>query len=176
MHSEKDANQPTRLASGPKQETLRALPSMQSLTQVSRGHWPASQLNGCTIDAVCLMQKRPAQDTAEAEWYGLVFMCRWIEWYRQVFSEIGLIVTGPTTIRHDNQVVGSLIQDNDKLGRTLHWRIAQHYPRFLYINGVVVVEYYQSSMMAADMLNKSLPFPAMSRHRRVIQGPQEEGT
>ena len=26
-------------------------------------------MNGCTIDAACLLQRKPAQDNAEAEWY-----------------------------------------------------------------------------------------------------------
>ena len=39
------------------------------------------QLNGCTIDATCLLQRRPAQDTAESEWYGFAAACKWVEWY-----------------------------------------------------------------------------------------------
>ena len=128
------------------------------------------QLNGCTIDAVCMLQKRPAQDTCEAEWYGVQALCKWIEWYRALLGELKIKYASPTVVRHDNQVVTSLIRDNERLGRTLHWRIAQHYPRYLYLCGVVDLDFWRSEEMAADMLSKALPFPALQRHRRVIQG------
>jgi hypothetical protein len=128
------------------------------------------QLNGCTIDAQCLLQKRPAQDTAESEWYGFQAMCKWVEWYRGFLSELQIDLGGRTIIKHDNQAVKSLLEDNSKLGRTLHWRIAQHYPRYLYDIGVVGIEYCPTDQMIADMQNKALPFPALSRHRRKIQG------
>ena len=128
------------------------------------------QLNNCTIDANCILQKRPAQDTAEAEWYGFASMCKWVEYYRNLLIEFRISIVGPTTIRHDNQAVISLVEDNSKLGRTLHWRIAQHYPRYLYDTGVIVIEYWPTDKMCADMQNKALPFPAMSKHRRIVQG------
>jgi len=84
------------------------------------------QLNGCTIDAQCLLQKRPAQDTAEAEWYGFAAICKWVEWYRGFLAELLVDIGGRTEIKHDNQAVISLLEDDQKLGRTLHWRIAQH--------------------------------------------------
>ena len=128
------------------------------------------QLNDCTIDANCILQKRPAQDTAEAEWYGFAAMCKWVEYYRNLLIEFRISIVGPTTIRHDNQAVISLVEDNSKLGRTLHWRIAQHYPRYLYDTGVIVIEYWPTDKMCADMQNKALPFPAMSKHRKIVQG------
>jgi hypothetical protein len=128
------------------------------------------QLNGCTIDAQCLLQKRPAQDTAEAEWYGFAAICKWVEWYRGFLAELLVDIGGRTEIKHDNQAVISLLEDDQKLGRTLHWRIAQHYPRYLYGIGVVGVSYCPTDEMCADMLNKALPFPALSKHRKTVQG------
>ena len=78
------------------------------------------QLNGCTIDAACVLQRRPAQDTAESEWYGFGGSCKWVEWYRGFLSELGVIFSGPTPIRHDNKAVKDLLSDSSKLGRTLH--------------------------------------------------------
>ena len=128
------------------------------------------QLNDCTIDANCILQKRPAQDTAEAEWYGFASMCKWTEYFRNILIAFRISIVGPTTIRHDNQAVISLVEDNSKLGRTLHWRIAQHYPRYLYDTGVIVIQYWPTDKMCADMQNKALPFPAMSKHRKIVQG------
>ena len=128
------------------------------------------QLNGCTIDAQCLLQKRPAQDVCEAEWYGFAAMCKWVEWYRGFLTELRIALGGRTDIKHDNQAVKSLLEDDSKLGRTLHWRIAQHYPRFLYNIGVGGAQYCPTDDMCADMENKALPFPALSKHRKKIQG------
>jgi histone deacetylase 1/2 len=128
------------------------------------------QMNGCTIDAACLLQRRPSQDTAEAEWYGFAAACKWVEWYRGFLSELEIKFDGPTPIRHDNKAVKDLLSDSSKLGRTLHWRIAQAYPRFLFQAGTIVCVWWDGTLMCADMLTKSLQFPRMSRHRRVLMG------
>jgi hypothetical protein len=128
------------------------------------------QMNNCTIDAACLLQRRPAQDTAEAEWYGFAASCKWVEWYRGMLSELEIKFSGPTNIRHDNKAVKDLLLDSSKLGRTLHWRIAQHYPRFLFQAGSVVCIWWDSKLMVADMITKSLQFPRLNRHRRVLMG------
>jgi hypothetical protein len=128
------------------------------------------QMNNCTIDAACLLQRRPAQDTAEAEWYGFAAACKWVEWYRGFLSELEIKFDGPTPIRHDNKAVKDLLSDSSKLGRTLHWRIAQAYPRFLFQAGTIVCVWWDGTLMCADMLTKSLQYPRMSRHRRVLMG------
>jgi hypothetical protein len=128
------------------------------------------QMNGCTIDAACLLQRRPAQDTAESEWYGFAAACKWVEWYRGFLSELEIGFSGPTPIRHDNKAVKDLLSDSSKLGRTLHWRIAQDYPRFLYQAGTIICIWWDSKDMCADMMTKSLQFPRMSKHRRVLMG------
>ena len=47
--------------------------------------------------------------------------------YREFLSELEIVFSGPTPIRHDNvKAVKDLLSDSSKLGRTLHWRIAQH--------------------------------------------------
>ena len=117
-----------------------------------------------------MLQRRPAQDTAESEWYGFASSSKWVEWYRGFLSELEIIFSGPTTILHDNKAVKDLLSDSSKLGRTLHWRIAQHYPRFLFQSGVIVCTWKDTNDMCADMLTKSLPFPRMSKHRRVLMG------
>ena len=73
-------------------------------------------------------------------------------------------------IRHDNKALKDLFSDSSKLGRTLHWRIAQAYPRFLFQAGTIVCVWWDGTLMCADMLTKSLQFPRMSRHRRVLMG------
>ena len=128
------------------------------------------QLNGCTIDAACVLQRRPAQDTAESEWYGFAAACKWVEWYRGFLSELEIVFSGPTPIRHDNKAVKDLLSDSSKLGRTLHWRIAQHYPRFLFQTGAIICTWWDSKDMCADMMTKSLQYPRMAKHRRVLMG------
>ena len=128
------------------------------------------QMNNCTIDAACLLQRRPAQDTAESEWYGFASSSKWVEWYRGFLGELEINFSGPTSILHDNKAVKDLLSDSSKLGRTLHWRIAQHYPRFLFQSGVIVCTWKDTNDMCADMLTKSLQFPRMSKHRRVLMG------
>jgi hypothetical protein len=132
------------------------------------------QINGCTIDAATVLQKRPAQDTAEAEWYGLVCVSKWVEWYVGLLNELLLKIVLPVRVKHDNQlqVVRCLLRDSMKLGRTLHWRIAQHYPRHLFQTGLLDIEYWCTDDMCADMLTKALTYVLLKKHRAVIQGKQ----
>ena len=108
--------------------------------------------------------------TLQSEWYGFASSSKWVEWYRGFLSELEIKFDGPTPIRHDNKAVKDLLSDSSKLGRTLHWRIVQAYPRFLYQAGTIECVWWDGTLMCADMLTKSLQFPRMSRHRRVLMG------
>lgn len=125
-----------------------------------------------SIDAATILQKRPAQDTAEAKWYGLVCVSKWVEWYVGLLNELLLKIVLPVRVKHDNQVVRCLLHDSMKLGRTLHWRIAQHYPRHLFQTGLLDIEYWCTDDMCADMLTKALPYVLLKKHRAEIQGKQ----
>ena len=78
------------------------------------------QMNGCTIDVACLLQRKPAQDNAEAEWYGFAAACEWIEWYRGFSSELEIKFDGSTAMWWD----GTLMCADGRMSR--HRRVSKN--------------------------------------------------
>lgn len=97
--------------------------------------------------------------TLEAEYTALTEATREIEWLRNLFFEINIPIKTPTLLFGDN--LGAISKTIDPV---LHNRTKHTLIKFLYVKekveqGLIVVEYLETSKMPADGLTKALSPP-----------------
>jgi len=94
-----------------------------------------------------------------------------VVYIRAILQDFGFTQTGPTNLYEDNlaAVVMSINPVRRKYSR--HIYIRRHYVRELGFAGLVKLIPLGTHDMVADALTKSLPAPALTRHREVMMGP-----
>jgi hypothetical protein len=89
-----------------------------------------------------------------------------------ILRNFGFSQQGPTDLDEDNlaDVVMSINPVRRKYSR--HIDIHRHYVRALTLSGLIKLIPLGTYDMVADALAKSLPAPALTRHREVMMGHQ----
>jgi len=90
---------------------------------------------------------------------------REVNWLRGFFEEVGRPISGPTLLREDNQSSISIAKDPTHRNRTKHTLLRFNYVREQVRQGIIEIEYIDTTKMPADGLTKPLPGP---KHRNFL--------
>ena len=119
-------------------------------------------------------QSRPAISSLEAEFNGLEFVCRELEWTCDFLAELKINVPKPVQVFQDNMGALALAKDPIMRPRTKYFRISQHYVRWCRMVGKADFHNRAGSELVADMLTKPLGLADFTRHRKLLMGPQDQ--
>ena len=128
--------------------------------------------NNSTVFSGSQIQRRVATNTVESETNALEFVCKEVEWYRDFLSELEIEVEGPSPVFEDNAGAVALSQDPVMRPRTKYFRIVQDYIRHCVLHYKVIVVKIPGSELAADILSKPVPYPLLTRHKKLLMGDQ----
>lgn len=132
--------------------------------------------NGATVLWHCKQQQGVATSTAEAQYVAASQAAKNATWLRRVMAGFGMHQDGPTPIYEDNKgchMMSSILchmmsEHPVASSRTRHIDVAVHNICHLVHNNTVRLIDGHTHDMAADIFTKSLPAPALCRHRDII--------
>jgi hypothetical protein len=114
------------------------------------------------------LQSIVALSTTEAEYVAACSAGQEIIWMRSLLSELGYAFTAPTRLLMDNQSALQVAKNPEHHGRMKHLDLRYFWLRHQIQSGAIKPEYVPTQEMAADMLTKSLPKPAIEKFRRMM--------
>ena len=106
--------------------------------------------------------------TTEAEYIAAVETGKEIIWMRQLLSEFGMTVKGPSILRIDNQSALSVSKDPDHHGRMKHLDLRYFLLRDQVTQEVIKPVFVSTEDMPADLLTKPLARVKVDRFRRMM--------
>ena len=109
-----------------------------------------------------------ALSTVEAEYVSLGEAAKEAKWLIKLLNQIKVKIELPITIFEDNQGTIKLAENPVFHKRTKHIDTRIHFVRNLIENNIINVEYCPTKDMVADILTKSLHYPAFNYLRQFI--------
>ena len=94
--------------------------------------------------------------TTEAEYVSAVSAGQEVIWLRNLFSELGLKLDGPSTLYIDNQSALQVAKNPEHHGRMKHLDLRYYWLRDMVDGGLIKVDYVPTLEMPADGLTKLL--------------------
>lgn len=123
-------------------------------------------LNGDVVDFRCKLQHGvPAQSTSDAEYRAITDACNSVIWIRSCLLELGIELQEPVLFREDNQAAISMATNYMTTKRTKHIDVKHHVIRYWCNSDVMDFCYTDSDSQLADIMTKTLTYPAFKRHR-----------
>jgi hypothetical protein len=114
------------------------------------------------------LQPRVALSSVEAEYIALTHCAREAVFLRQLLEEMGHAPDKPTLVYEDNTGAKALAKDPVKASRIRHVRLPEHFVREAVNEGLITVDYIETSRMAADIFTKPLGPELFLPHRSRI--------
>jgi hypothetical protein len=93
-----------------------------------------------------------------------------VVYIRDILQDFGFTQKGPTNLYEDNLEAVTMSINPVRRKYSRHIDIHRHYVRELALAGLIIP--LGTRDMVADALTKSLPGPALMRHREVMMGHQ----
>lgn len=109
-----------------------------------------------------------AKSSTEAEFYGASFAGTELKWMRNLLSEVGFPIDGPSPLHIDNQSTIQGLNDTVHHSRMKHIAIAQFWIRNEVTEGNIEMHYCPTAHMPADLLTKPLTKFFVQRHRKTM--------
>ena len=106
--------------------------------------------------------------TTEAEYVAAVEAGKEIIWMRQLLTEFGITVKGPSILRIDNQSALSVSKNPEHHGRMKHLDLRYFWLRDQVTQEVIKPVYVSTENMPADLLTKPLAKVKVERFRRMM--------
>jgi len=103
------------------------------------------------------LQSVIAKSTAEAEYIALSNCASIVEGIRNLLAQLSMQQQTSTNIYNDNQAALSMVKRSTSTAKTRHIKIAFHYIKKQYLDGIIKVTYCPTNDMLADILTKALP-------------------
>ena len=100
------------------------------------------------------LQSVVASSTAHAEYIALSEASREAMWLRQLLSQIGFHLDGPSVAHEDNAAANHLTKNEAITDRCKHFRTKWHIVREYVRDGILAVDYIPSAENPADALTK----------------------
>jgi hypothetical protein len=97
--------------------------------------------------------------TTEAEYVSAVEAGKEIYWMRNILSEFGYQVSGPSILYVDNQSAISVSKNPEHHGRMKHLDLRYYWLRDAVENGYITPNYIPTAKQIADLLTKPLAAP-----------------
>ena len=128
--------------------------------------------NGGPISWKSRRQDSVALSTSEAEYMAASEGGKEVVYIRAILHDFGFTQMGPTDLYEDNLAAVAMSINPVRRKYSRHIDIRRHYVRELALAGLVKLVPLGTHDMVADALTKSLPAPALTRHREVMMGHQ----
>ena len=94
--------------------------------------------------------------TTEAEYIAAVSAGQEILWLRNLLTEFGYTLHGPSTLYLDNQSAIAVTQNPEHHGRLKHLDLRHYWLRNAVDTGLISTQYFPTKSMPADLLTKAL--------------------
>ena len=127
-------------------------------------------MNGGPISWKSRRQDSVALSTSEAEYMAASEVGKEILYLRALLRDVGHEQLAPTDIYEDNLACIAMSTNPVRRKSSRHIDIRVHFCRELYTTGVMRLIPLRTHLMVADALTKSLPGPALTKHREVMMG------
>ena len=114
-------------------------------------------IGDCVVSWFSKKQTIVALSSTEAEYVALSELAKEILWMRELCTEIGQELIGPTTIFEDNKSAIAIANDPVHHGRVKHIQVKVHFFRDHLKKGHLKLEYISTENQVADLLTKPLP-------------------
>ncbi len=115
-------------------------------------------LFGCPIFWMSKKQSTVALSTAEAEYMAISAALQEVKWLSQLLGELSCVVQKPIPVFSDNQAAISISSASAvPHSRTKHIDLRHHYVRESVRDGLLRIEWVESSKQLADVFTKALP-------------------
>ena len=111
---------------------------------------------GAPVSFAAKRLKVVAMSSAEAEYAGAAYTCKEIVYVRNVLSDLGFHVHGPTVLAVDNQAAIKIAENVGVTARNKHFGDAIHYFRHLVDHRVVIPTFVRTDAQRADGFTKVL--------------------
>ena len=125
-------------------------------------------IGGGAVSWSSRLQSLVAQSTTEAEYIAAVDAGREAIWMRNLLSEIGYTLTGPTVLHMDNQSAISVAKNPEHHGRMKHLDLRFFWLRDQVKAKLLVPKFVGTESMPADILTKPLDVARVERCRRSM--------
>jgi hypothetical protein len=102
------------------------------------------------------LQSVVAQSSAESEYIAAAAAARELKWLRRLAADMGILHTGPITLRADNQACISMGHNTSDSARTKHIDVAYHFLRSAVAREVLTLQHVPSTHNPADAFTKPL--------------------
>ena len=120
----------------------------------------------------CNLERKICTSTGQAETYALVSLIKSVIWLRNLLTDLGHPMEGPTALYVDNDGVKQQSTKVINHSTAKHYRISQAYIRQQVEDGVVTILRVSSERNPADMNTKALHALSFHRHQGATMGPQ----
>ena len=134
------------------------------------GHYFKFVGQGAAISWEVKKQQTVALSSSEAEYQSMASAVQEAIHLRNLLEELGCSQNESIMIGEDNQSCIKMCENPVMQKRTKHIDCKYHFIRERVEDGTVKIHYVPSAEMAADILTKPLPAPAVKKHRRVLLG------
>jgi transposase InsO family protein len=111
---------------------------------------------GAAVSWASKLQSIVALSTTEAEYIAAVEGAKEVIWLRQLLSEFGLVISGPSALHIDNQAAISVSKNPEHHGRMKHLDIRFYWLRDQVEAGLISPEFIPTLEQPADTFTKSL--------------------
>ena len=125
-------------------------------------------IGGGAVSWSSRLQSLVAQSTTEAEYIAAVDAGREAIWMRNLLSEIGYTLSGPTVLHMDNQSAISVAKNPEHHGRMKHLDLRFFWLRDQVKAKLLVPKFVGTESMPADILTKPLDVARVERCRRSM--------
>ena len=112
------------------------------------------ELMGCAVHWFSKTQRSVSLSSTEAEWFAAMVAAREGMYFRDLLTELGVPLVGPTALRSDNKSVKELSLDSVAFKKTKHILRAAHYLRDLCDRLFFAVVWIAGTSNPADLFTK----------------------
>jgi hypothetical protein len=125
-------------------------------------------LFGAPVSYASKRLKIVAHSSAEAEYAAASYACREVVFVRNVLSDLGFPLRGPTVLAVDNQAAIKIAENMGVTSRTKHFDDAIHYLRHLVDHRVVSLTFVRTLFQHADGFTKPLGKGAFRAWQKLL--------
>ena len=123
---------------------------------------------GCPFHWFAKMQKSVTLSSAEAEYFGATLAAKEAIWLRELLTDLGLLVPGPTIMWCDSKSAVEMAFDPVAFKKTKHILRAAQFLRDQVARDVVTLRHARGAIMIADILTKGVARPLFLELLRLL--------
>jgi hypothetical protein len=114
--------------------------------------------------------KTVSLSSTDPEMKGLFSLTKFLEWWKLLLTDLGIVLPKPILIYEDNQPTINIVSTRANHASTNYMNVKINYIRQQIQSHQITVQYCPTSEMVADMLTKALPKAQFEYLRRKLLG------